>query len=174
MLCDIINIYSYLHMKGEIFMLETFLANAAAIVWLVLAIAFFIAEALSTTLISIWFAIGAILAMIAAVFGGAVWLQILIFIAAAGVLVLATKPLSEKLVNKKAERTNADRVIGEKAIVTQTINNQASQGQVRVLEQLWTARSSDGTTINENDYVIIKDIQGVKLIVESVNNIKED
>ncbi|MBR5156696.1 MAG: NfeD family protein [Clostridia bacterium] len=155
-------------------MWDAFLTNSAAIVWLVLAIAFFTAEALSTTLISIWFAVGAILAMIVAVFGGAVWLQILIFIAASGVLVLATKPLSEKLVNKKAERTNADRVIGERAIVTQTINNQTAQGQVRVLEQLWTARSADGTIINENKHVIIKDIQGVKLIVESVNNIKED
>ncbi len=161
-------------MKGEIFMWEAFSTNAAAIVWLILVIAFFVAEALSTTLISIWFAVGAILAMIAAVFGGAVWLQILIFIAASGILVLATKPLSEKLVNKKAEKTNADRVIGEQAIVIQTINNQAAQGQVRVLDQLWTARSADGTIINENEYVIIKNIQGVKLIVESVNNIKED
>ncbi len=161
-------------MKGEIFMWETFFTNAAAIVWLILAIAFFVAEALSTTLISIWFAFGAILSMIAAVFGGAVWLQILIFIAASGILVLATKPLSEKLVNKKAEKTNADRVIGQQAIVTQTINNQVAQGQVRVLEQFWTARSESGEIINENEYVIVKDIQGVKLIVESVNNIKED
>ncbi|MBQ4516893.1 MAG: NfeD family protein [Clostridia bacterium] len=155
-------------------MQEAFITNGVAIAWLILAIAFFVAESLTTTLISIWFAIGAILAMIAAIFGGAFWLQILIFIAASGILVLATKPLSEKLVNKKAERTNADRVIGEQAIVTQTINNQEAKGQVRVLEQLWTARSKDGSIINENEYVIIKDIKGVKLIVESVNNIKED
>lgn len=157
-------------------MWETFFTNVAAIVWLILAIAFFIAEALSTTLISVWFAIGALLAMISAIFGGAVWLQILIFIASSGILVLATKPLSEKLVNKKAEKTNADRVIGQQAIVTHTINNQACEGQVRVLEQLWTARSSGSTIINEGTVVIVKDIQGVKLIVEECNqkNIKEE
>ena len=156
-------------------MLEAVFSGATALIWLILAIIFLVAEALTVTLISIWFAIGAILAMIAAIFGGAVWLQILIFIAASGVLVLATKPLSEKLINKRTITTNADRVIGQTAIVTLTICNQASCGQVRVMDQFWTARSLDDSPIAEGTSVEVIDIQGVKLIVKPLtDNDKEE
>ena len=156
-------------------MLEAVFSGAAALVWLILAIIFLVAEALTVTLISVWFAIGAILAMIAAIFGGALWLQILIFIAASGVLVLVTKPISEKLINKRTITTNADRVVGKPAIVTITISNQSAQGQVRVLDQLWTARSSDDTPIAEGSVVEVIEIQGVKLIVKPLtDNDKEE
>lgn len=156
-------------------MLEAVFSGAAALVWLILAIIFLVAEALTVTLISVWFAIGAILAMLAAIFGGALWLQILIFIAASGVLVLATKPLSEKLINKRSISTNADRVIGQRAIVTVMISNQTAQGQVRVLDQLWSARSSDDVPIAEGSVVEVIEIQGVKLIVKPLtDNNKEE
>ena len=156
-------------------MLEAVFSGAAALVWLILAIIFLVAEALTVTLISVWFAIGAILAMIAAIFGGALWLQILIFIAASGVLVLATKPISEKLINKRTITTNADRVVGKPAIVTITISNQAAQGQVRVLDQLWTARSLDDAPIAVGSAVEVMEIQGVKLIVKPLtDNDKEE
>ena len=120
--------------------MEAFFSNAAAVIWLILAVVFVVAETITVALISVWFAIGAILAMIAALFGGAVWLQILIFIASSGILILLTKPLSEKLVNKKTVKTNADRVVGQTGTVLQSIDNLKAEGQVRVMEQIWSAR----------------------------------
>ena len=149
-------------------MFEGFFSNFYAILWLVLTVVFVITEALSIALISIWFAVGAVLAMVSALFGAPLWLQLLIFIAVSGVLVLAAKPLSEKMINKRAVQTNADRVIGQTAFVTQTINNSLSTGQVRVLEQVWTARSVSDELIVEGTTVVVKDIQGVKVLVEPI------
>ncbi len=154
-------------------MFDTLFSNFYIILWLVLVIFFIIAEALSVALVSIWFAVGAVLAMISALFGAPFWMQLLIFVAVSGVLVLAAKPLSEKMINKRAIQTNADRVIGQTAVVTQTIDNLLSTGQVRVLEQLWTARSADGEPISAGKTVLIKEIEGVKVIVEPTESTKE-
>lgn len=153
--------------------MEAFFSNAAAVIWLILAVVFVVAETITVALISVWFAIGAILAMIAALFGGAVWLQILIFIASSGILILLTKPLSEKLVNKKTVKTNADRVVGQTGTVLQSIDNLKAEGQVRVMEQIWSARSADGTPIAAGTLIIVKEIQGVKLLVEPTQQEKE-
>ncbi len=151
-------------------MLEAFFSNAAAVIWLILTVVFVVVEGFTIALISVWFAIGAILAMIAALFGGPFWLQILIFIASSGILVLATKPLSEKLINKRSVQTNADRVVGKNGIVTQEINNLKSEGQIRVLEQLWSARSVHEEIIPKDAIVTVKEIQGVKVLVEPAEN----
>lgn len=153
--------------------MEAFFSNAAAVIWLILAVVFVVAETITVALISVWFAIGAVLAMIAALFGGAVWLQILIFIASSGILILLTKPLSEKLVNKKAVKTNADRVVGQAGTVLQPIDNLKAEGQVRVMEQIWSARSVDGTPIAAGTPITVKEIQGVKLLVEPAQQEKE-
>ena len=149
-------------------MFDLFFSNFYIVLWLALIVVFFIAEAISVALISIWFAVGSILAMFAALFGAPFWLQLLIFIASSGILVLATKPLSEKMINIRAIQTNADRVIGKTAVVTQSIDNLLPAGQVRVLDQLWTARSADGQPIAEGTAVTVIKIEGVKVLVEPI------
>lgn len=154
-------------------MFDALFSNVYIFLWLVLMIAFCIAEALSTALISVWFAVGSVLALIAAMCGAPFWMQMLIFVAISGILVLAAKPLSEKMINRRAIQTNADRVIGQTAVVIQAVDNLLSIGQVRVMEQLWTARSANDKPIPVGTTVRVKEIQGVKVIVETTNSEKE-
>lgn len=139
-------------------------------VWLgILAVAV-IAEIATTQLVSIWFAIGALAAFFTALAGvEQIWIQVVVFVIVSAVAVAVTRPLVRKIVNKKAEPTNADMVIGQTGIVTEKIDNLVPSGLVKVGGSVWTARSADGSVIEENDKVIIKEISGVKLLVIKEN-----
>ncbi len=145
---------------------EFILQNTDTVLWLILLIVFIIAEAATSTLISIWFAAGALAAMLVAFLDVPGWMQILIFLAVSGIVLLCAKPLIEKSVNQKTIKTNADRVIGAIGTVTQDIDNLAAMGLVSVLGQSWSARSADGSTIPIGTKILVKEIDGVKLIVE--------
>ena len=149
-------------------MLEAFFSNAPALVWLILAVILAVVEGVTFALISIWFSVGALAAMIIALNGLPLWMQILVFVAVSGIMLLLTKPLARKAMNKKAEKTNADRVIGQTGKVTQRIDNLRTSGQANVLGQTWTARSADDSVIDEGELIRVLEIQGVKIIVERV------
>ena len=138
------------------------------IMWLVLLIVFAASEAITVGLTSIWFAAGALAALVAALLGGAVWIQITLFLAVSLLCLAAVRPLAKRHLNSKVEPTNADRVIGQVASVTETIDNEAAAGQVSVLGQIWTARSQLGVVIPKGSQVIVKRIEGVKVFVETV------
>lgn len=133
--------------------------------WAIAIIVFSILEAITAQLVSIWFVLGSIGGLITAICGGAVWLQIVIFVAISVITLLLTKPLVKKIVNPKTQKTNADRCIGETAIVSEEINNISSTGQVKVGGNIWTARSTNGEVIPTNTLVIVDKIDGVKLMV---------
>lgn len=139
-------------------------------VWLgILAVAV-IAEIATTQLVSIWFAIGALAAFFTALAGvEQIWIQIIVFVIVSAVAVAVTRPLVKKMINKKAEPTNADMVIGKVGVVTERIDNLAPSGLVKVNGSVWTARTPDGSVIEENEKVIIKEISGVKLLVIKEN-----
>lgn len=138
-------------------------------VWLAAFVVFLVVELISLGLTSIWFAGGAIVAAIAAVFGLPIWVQIVLFIIVTVLLFVFTRPVAQKHLNTKTEKTNAEGLIGEKARVIQTIDNNQSTGQVKINGLEWSARSTDETiTISEGTMVIIREIHGVKLIVEKV------
>jgi len=145
---------------------EFILQNADTVLWLILLIVFIIAEATTSALISIWFAAGALAAMLVAFLGLPGWMQILVFLAVSGIVLLCAKPLIEKSVNQKTTKTNADRVIGAIGTVTQDIDNLAAVGLVSVLGQSWSARSADDSIIPNGTKILVKEIDGVKLIVE--------
>lgn len=149
-------------------MLEAFFSNAPALVWLILAVILAVVEGVTFALISIWFSVGALAAMIIALNGLPLWMQILVFVAVSGIMLLLTKPLARKAMNKKAEKTNADRVIGQTGKVTQRIDNLRTSGQANVLGQTWTARSADDSIIDEGELIRVLEIRGVKIIVERV------
>lgn len=149
-------------------MLEAFFSNAPALVWLILAVILAVVEGVTFALISIWFSVGALAAMIIALNGLPLWMQILVFVAVSGIMLLLTKPLARKAMNKKAEKTNADRVIGQTGKVTQRIDNLRTSGQANVLGQTWTARSADDSVIGEGELIRVLEIRGVKIIVERV------
>ena len=135
------------------------------IIWLVLIIAFLTAEILTVGLVSIWFAGGALVAVILSLFEVAPLIQISVFfLVSIGLLVSTRKIFVEKL-NTGKENTNVDALIGETGQVILTINPMEI-GQVKVGGQVWSALADDQLlTIEEGSYVTIKAIEGVKLIV---------
>ncbi|MBM6897153.1 NfeD family protein [Pseudoflavonifractor capillosus] len=138
------------------------------IVWLVLLIVFAVAEAATVGLTSVWFAIGSLGALICALLGGNIWLQVGIFIVLSLVCLLALRPLAKKYLNSRVEPTNADRVIGQEAQVTQDIDNIQGTGSVTIGGITWTARSEHDTPIPAGAMVRVLRIEGVKVMVEKV------
>lgn len=143
--------------------------NPAVIVWLI-AIIFFLGVELSTvTLTSIWFAAGALAAMLVAMFNGHIIVQVIAFLIVAFGLLYATKPWAKKFIDTKKESTNADRAIGERVRVIERISNLDQTGRVMYNGLDWTARTEDDTiTIEQGELVRVLQIAGVKLIVERV------
>lgn len=139
--------------------------NWAAILWLVLMVVFLAAEASTVTLVSLWFASGALAAMIVSLLHGAVWLQITVFLAVSAVLLAALRPLVRKYVTPKLTATNVDSVIGSTGLVTAAIDNVSACGQVKLGAMVWTARSTDGAPIPEGTLVKVDRIEGVKVYV---------
>ena len=135
-------------------------------VWIAVTVAFIIIEALTTQLLTIWFAAGAAAAVIATLLDASILVQCIVFVAVSLIALIATRPLVKKLTKQKFSPTNADRFIGETAVVTENINNIAQTGLVRIQGTVWTARSADGEDIPEGETVTVKKIEGVKLIVE--------
>ena len=135
-------------------------------VWLAAAILFGILEAVTLGLNSIWFSVGALAAMAAALLGGGVWLQAVVFLAVSLAALLAAKKLLKNRFNRDRQPTNADRILGETVIVTEEINNEKPSGQIRAGSTLWTARSIDGAVIPKDAEVTVKYIDGVKAMVE--------
>lgn len=137
------------------------------IFWAAAIILFGIAEAVTAQLVSIWFLIGAIAALIAAFFGANLIIQIIVFIAVSILALVITRPLVKKYINPKKEHTNADRVIGQVGIVAEDIDNIRATGQVKADGKIWTARATDNSIIPSGCEVIIEKIDGVKLIVKN-------
>lgn len=136
--------------------------------WIALTVVLVIVEALTVQLVTIWFAAGSLAAVIAAFAGADTLWQCIIFAVVSLASLLLSRPYVKKAIEKKAVPTNADRCIGKEAVVTVTIDNRAGSGQVKIGGEIWTARSEDGSVIGEDETVLIKRIEGVKVIVEKV------
>ncbi len=133
--------------------------------WLVLLVAFLVIEGMTAQLTTIWFAIGALAAAIAAWRDASTVAQLVLFIVISVVLLLFTRPLAMKYAKKDIE-TNVNSMPGRTAVVTEEINNLAQTGKVKINDVDWLARSTtDKTTIPEGAVVEITEVQGVKLIV---------
>lgn len=139
-----------------------------SLIWLGLVIVFAIIEALTTGLTVIWFALGSAAALICAAFSGPVWLQIALFIVVSLICLLLVRPLAKKKLKGKTVPTNADRIIGSEAKVTEAINNTEGKGAVSAGGVIWSARSEDGTEIPAGVMVKILRIEGVKVFVEVI------
>jgi membrane protein implicated in regulation of membrane protease activity len=139
--------------------------NFAAIGWFVLTVILLIAEAATVTVISLWFAAGALAAMVTALLGGAVWIQTLVFVLVSAAALTALRPLVRKHLTPKLTATNIDSVIGSVGIVTGTIDNLTATGQVKLNGMEWSARSSSGDTLQVGTKVRVDKIEGVKVFV---------
>ncbi len=141
--------------------------NELSIFWLAAVIVLGVVEALTVGLVTVWFALGALAALISSLFGGPLWLQILLFIVVTAVTLVTTRPLVKKYFGKNSHKaTNADMVIGKEARVTESIDNLMGTGAVRCMGKEWSARSENGEAITKGETVIPVKIEGVKLIVK--------
>ncbi len=139
-------------------------------VWIALTVVFILLEAISVQLTSVWFALGSLAALIVTVCGvDSIPIQIAVFAAVSLASLILTRPLVKKLLNKKVQPTNADRSIGQKAIVTEEIVNIEGKGAVKLNGTEWTARSAAADDrIEKGAEVRVLKIEGVKLIVERI------
>jgi len=144
------------------------LARWAPLLWLLLAILFGVAEAVTVDLVAIWFAVGALVAIIPALLGSGLWLQLAVFFVVSMLLVLITRPVAARILAVKKVSTNADRVVGMMGRVVKAIDNITGDGRVQVNGLSWAALSDDGAPIPEGETVLVKRIDGIKLIVERI------
>lgn len=136
------------------------------VIWLWIAVILIIIELITVSLTSIWFAVGAIAAAVCGMFTDNLWIQLIIFMVASIVLWIFTRPIALKYLNLGKEKTNVDSLAGQQAIVTETINNIEALGHAKINGLEWTARSVDDSVIEAGSVVTIKEVSGVKLIVE--------
>ena len=141
-------------------------ADRATTIWIAAIIIFGVAEAATAGLTSIWFVLGGVAGLIAAVCGGPVWLQVGLFFAVSIAALAFTRPLVVKLMKKDIKPTNADRVLNNVGRVTERIDNALPSGAVYIDGKTWTARSADGEVIEPDAAVRILRMEGVKLIVQ--------
>ena len=135
------------------------------IVWAVALVVFLVIEGVTAQLVTIWFAAGALVSLVSAALKAPEWLQIVLFVVVSAVTLIVTRPLVKKLTGRKAENLNAERIIGQTAVVTETINNIEGTGSVKIDGVVWTARSSGDEVIEAGTQVVIEKIEGVKVIV---------
>lgn len=136
-------------------------------VWLVLMVVLLIVEGAAPGLVSIWFALGALAAMISAILHAPIWLQVLWFLLVSGLTLWLTRPLAKKYINDRSQPTNADMLIGKECVVTEDIDNLQGTGAVSAGGREWTARTDNpNARFAKGQVVTAIRIEGVKLIVK--------
>lgn len=152
--------------------------NEMLIFWLVLLIVAIVAEVMTMGLTTIWFAGGALVAILAAVLHAPIWLQIVLFFLVSLLLLAFTRPVAVKYFNKDRVRTNVESMVGRQAVVTGEIDNIQGIGQVTLSGQEWSARSTDDRVrIPIGSVVDVVSVSGVKLIVkvdEQMQRLKQE
>ncbi|NCC87526.1 MAG: NfeD family protein [Clostridia bacterium] len=139
--------------------------------WIAMLVVMIIFEAATLSLTTIWFAVGSLAAIIVSALNGSVILQLSVFALVSLLLLIMLRPLVKNVFKVKNEKTNADRIIGENALVIQKINNEDETGQVKLMGQSWSARSEDNSIIETGEKVVVCSISGVKAIVQIDNKL---
>lgn len=136
------------------------------IYWLALFVVLLVIEIITMGLTTIWFAAGALIAFVAGILGFGVTVQVVVFIVVSAVLLIMTRPLAVKYFNQERQKTNAESLIGQQALVIEDIDTLEAKGRVEIRGMEWAAKTDepDGK-IAKNTVVVVNGIQGVKLIV---------
>lgn len=139
-----------------------------SIAWLIAAVLLLLLEAATVALVSIWFAAGALAALIVSLCNGPIWLQCTVFLVVSGGLLALARPLMRKYFTAKLTPTNMDSLPGTEGVVTAPIDNLAAAGTVKLGAMEWTARSTDGNSIPAGARIRVDRIEGVKVFVSPV------
>ncbi len=141
-------------------------------IWIIAVIVFAVVEGMTAGLVTIWFALGALAALLASLFGAPLWLQLVWFFVISIATLIATRPLARKYMNSKTEATNADMYVGKECVVIETIDNIRGTGAVKVAGKVWTARTEEDVIVPEGTKAEALRIEGVKLIVKPVSEVQ--
>lgn len=137
-----------------------------AICWLAVLIVLLLVEIATLGLTTIWFAGGALVACVAALLHASIWVQIVLFLVVSVLLLLFTRPVAVRYMNRNRTKTNVDSMAGKEAVVTEDIDNLKAQGVVQVNGLEWTARAENNQdVIPKGSVVEVTRVDGVKLIV---------
>ena len=146
---------------------EYLVQHGALFFWATVAVVSLIIEAVTAELVSCWFAPSAIVSMILSEFVEAFWVQLLVFLVLSAIfLAVARRMVKRRLAAKGGSALNADGLIGQTGIVQEPVNNISETGSVKIHGLVWTARSTNDSEIPAETVVIVREIQGVKLICE--------
>ena len=138
------------------------------ILWLGLMVLFLVIEAATVTMVSLWFAGGALAALAVAALDGSFAVQIIAFTLVSTVMLALLRPIARKHFTPKLTKTNVDSIIGMEGYVTGDIDNVAATGTVKLGAMEWTARSATGEKISTGTLVKVEKIEGVKAFVTPV------
>lgn len=144
------------------------------IFWLILVAVMLVIEIMTMGLTTIWFGLGAAVVAIATYLGAPFWVQIALFSVISIVVMLLVRPFAMKVMDKNRTKTNIDEMLGDNAVVIETIDNKQEQGKVRYRGVEWLARAADGIVIPTGTGVKIEQVSGVKLIVSIYHTEKEE
>lgn len=145
-------------------MLELF-----SVFWLVLAIVLGVLEAVTFQMVAIWFGLGALAAIIPGILGANIWVQFAVFLIVSIAALVGTRPFVKKVLKFRQVHTNADSLIGQVGVVvTDSVDGEITSGRVMVSSQEWAACTEDGMELRKGDRVLVKKIEGVRLIVEII------
>lgn len=136
-------------------------------IWLGIIIVSVIVEIITVDLVSIWFAAGALVALVGELLGVSQTVQIVLFVIITIVLIILTRPLAKKYLKTNIISTNYDRLIGKHGLVTKRIDAD-TKGEVKVMSTSWMAASIDNSTLEEGDYCEILAIEGAHLVVKKI------
>lgn len=137
--------------------------------WLAVILFSVLIEAATVTLASIWFAFGGLVALICTLFISSLPVLIMIFFIVSIVLLIFTRPIAVKYLKIGRYKTNTDLLIGKECIVIEDINTIENKGLVKIGGQTWSAKTSLDYVIKKDEMVVIKKVEGVKLVVERAN-----
>lgn len=139
-------------------------------IWIGFAVLMIICEAFTTQLVSIWFVIGAACAAVTTIFTDSILIQSAVFLVVSLVALIVTRPLVKRFKKSgKTVSTNADRLIGQTGVMLTDINDAEDVGRAKVGGEIWTVKS-DKAPLAKDSKITVLSIEGVKLIVESIEN----
>lgn len=149
------------------FFLLTPLGWSMVIAWALIFIITLIVELETSDLVTIWFCLGSLIALILATLSIKPLMQVIVFVLVSFILILITMPLTKKMMTRDVVKTNSDKVIGMIGVVTQEIKPDEI-GEVKVNNSLWRAINNNGLSFNVGEKVIIDGITGIKLVVSKL------
>lgn len=137
-----------------------------SLIWILLIIAFIVIESATVSLISIWFAGGALVALLALLLGADVTIQILVFLLVSVLCIVLLRKFALNSVKNKKSKTNIDRIIGQEIILKEGISDELGAGLAVINDVEWKVKSENGELIPAGEKVKVVDVEGVKLVVK--------